>query len=428
MRRVRLRSLLVVACVAALTHAAPAQEVQPVAALVAPLALPPLEPTRALITALPQVQAARAGVDLAQARGRQLAVGGYEWNLRLGGQERRETAGPVHAESDVAIERSVRWGGKAEADSNLGQATETAGRLAYADTWHESVRGLLKAWYDWQRERGMAMVQARQLAVVQEQLQVASRRVKAGDAPRMDQLMAQAELDRVEASAQQARSREQVQRQELLKRYPGVALSEAAAASSPDQAQLPGEPAAWLQRILADNHEIELAEAEARQARLRSERARLETRPDPLLGVRAARERGGQENVVGVYISIPLAGEYREAQQRASLAEAQAAEQRLMQTRQRVEATAQRTVLQASSALDVWRRLSAVQQAMDRVAQLAGKAYGLGEVTLTEALQARRTALEASQAADAARWDALEGVARVLVDAHQLWAAEEGGH
>ncbi len=62
------------------------------------------------------------------------------------------------------------------------------------------------------------------------------------------------------------------------------------------------------------------------------------------------------------------------------------------------------------------------------MAQLAGKAYGLGEATLTEALQARRTALEASQAADAARWDALEGVARVLVDAHQLWAAEEGGH
>lgn len=425
MNAVRLRSLLAAACLAALAHAAPAQEA---AALVAPLALPPLEPTRALIGALPQVQAARAGVDLAQARGRQLAVGGYEWNLKLGAQERRETTGPVHAESDVAIERSVRWGGKAEADRNLGQATETAGRVAYADAWHESVRGLLKAWYDWQRERGMAQVQAQQLTLAQEQLQVASRRVKAGDAPRMDQLMAQAELDRAQASAQQARGREQMQRQELLKRYPGVALSEAAAASSPDQVQLPGQPAAWLQRILADNHEIELAEAEARQAGLRSERARLETRPDPLLGVRAARERGGQENVVGVYIAIPLAGEYRDAQQRASLAEAQAAEQRLLQTRQRVEAAAQRTVLQATSALDVWRRLAAVQQAMDRVAQLAGKAYGLGEVTLTEALQARRTALEAAQAADAARWDALEGMARVLVDAHQLWAAEDGGH
>ncbi len=151
----------------------------------------------------------------------------------------------------------------------------------------------------------MALVQAQQLTVAQEQLQVASRRVKAGDAPRMDQLMAQAELDRAQASAQQARSREQMLRQELLKRYPGIALSETVAASSPDQVQLAGEPATWLQRILADNHEIELAEAEARQARLQSERARLETRPDPLLGVRAARERGGQENVVGVYEMAP---------------------------------------------------------------------------------------------------------------------------
>ena len=397
-------------------------------ALVAKLSLPPVSPTREVISTLPQVQAARAGMALAQARSQQLAAGVHEWNLKLGAQQRKETAGPDYAESDLALERSIRWGGKAQTDRDLGDAGVAAGQSAYADVWHEAVRSLVVAWYGWQRERSTAAVLAQQAALAQDQLQVAARRVKAGDAPRMDQLMAQAEQDRTQAAEQLARAREQMQRQELQKRFPGLALETGPQASTADAPPLPGTSQDWLQRIVSDNHEIELAEAELRQARLRSERARLDTRPDPLLGVRAARERSGQDNIVGVYVSIPLPGAYREGEQRATLALADAAEQRLVQTRQRVEATAQRTVLQATNAVAVAQRQAAVQQAMANVAQLAGKAYGLGEVTLTEALQARRTALDAALAADAARWDAQEAVTRVLVDAHRLWAAEEGGH
>lgn len=397
-------------------------------ALVAKLLLPPVGPTREVISTLPQVQAARAGMALAQARSQQLAAGVHEWNLKLGAQQRKETTGPDYAESDLALERSIRWGGKAQTDRDLGAAGVAAGQSAYADVWHEAVRGLVTAWYGWQRERSMAQVLAQQAALAQEQLQVAARRVKAGDAPRMDQLMAQAEQDRAQAAGQLAVAREQMQRQELQKRFPGLAIDSGPLAATTDAPALPGQAQDWLQRIVNDNHEIELAEAELKQARLRSERARLDTRPDPLLGVRAARERSGQENIVGVYVSIPLPGAYRDGEQRAALALADAAEQRLAQTRQRVEAAAQRTVLQASNAVAVAQRQAAVQQAMASVAQLAMKAYGLGEVTLTEALQARRTALEAALAADAARWDAQEAVTRVLVDAHRLWAAEEGGH
>ena len=112
----------------------------------------------------------------------------------------------------------------------------------------------------------------------------------------------------------------------------------------------------------------------------------------------------------------------------AALAELAAAEQRLQQTRQRVQATAERTVLRAQHTLATWQRLAAVEEAMARVARLGMKAYSLGEMTLTEALQARRTALEAALAAEAARWDALEAASRVLVDAHRLWAADDGSH
>jgi len=400
------------------------------AAWVRRLSLPPLLPTREVIAALPRVQAARAGMELAQAREQGLRSGAYEWTLRAGVQQRSESIGPQYIENDVALERSIRWGGKAQADRDLGQAGVSASRSGYADSWHETVRSLLQGWYDWQRARSTARVQAGQTALAQEQLEVATRRVKAGDVPRLDELAAQAERDRMQAQQQQALGQEAMLQAELQKRFPGLDLAGAlpAADVTPETLQLPGEPAQWVQRILDDNHEIELAEAAVRMARLKSERARLDTRPDPLLGVRAARERGGAENIVGAYVAIPLGGSYRASEERAALAQLAVAEQDLVQTRQRVEATAQRVVLRATYALASWQRLAAVEQAMARVAQLGMKAYGLGEMTLTEALQSRRAALEAALAAEAARWDALEAVSRVLVDAHQLWAAEEAGH
>jgi len=394
------------------------------------LSLPPLLPTREVIAALPQVQTARAGMDLAQAREQGLRSGAYEWTLKAGVQQRSESIGPQYIENDVALERSIRWGGKAQADRDLGQAGVSASRSGYADSWHEAVRSLLQGWYDWQRARSAARVQAGQTALAQEQLDVATRRVKAGDVPRLDELTAQAERDRMQAQQQQAMGQEAMLQAELQKRFPGLSLDGALPASdvTPETLQLPGEPAQWVQRILDDNHEIELAEAEVRMARLKSERASMDTRPDPLLGVRAARERGGAENIVGAYVAIPLGGSYRASEERAALAQLDAAQQRLLQTRQRVEAAAQRVVLRATHALASWQRLAAVEQAMARVAQLGMKAYSLGEMTLTEALQSRRAALDAALAAEAARWDAREAVSRVLVDAHQLWAAEEAGH
>lgn len=393
------------------------------------LGLPPLLPTREVITALPQVQAARAGVDLALAREQGLQAGVHEWTLRAGAQERSETAGPRYVENDVALERNFRWGGKAQTDRRIGEAGVAAARSGYADTWHESVRSLLQGWYDWQRARSAALVQTRQTDLAQEQLAIAARRVKAGDVPRLDELMAQAELDRQKAQQQQAAGQEAMLRAELQKRHPGLALEAAGAGETdPNALQLPDEATKWVQRILDDNHEIELAEAQVRVARLRSERAGQDRMADPLLGVRAARERGGAENIVGVYIGIPLTGNYRASEQRATLAELDAAEQRLLQTRQRVGAAAERVVLRAAHALATWQRLAAVEQAMVRVSQLGMKAYSLGEMTLTEALQSRRTALDAALTAEAARWEALEAVSRVLVDAHQLWAADEGQH
>lgn len=394
------------------------------------LALPPPQPTRAVITALPQVRTARAAQDEALARGQGLEAGSHEWTLRLGAQRRSESAGDTYQENDIALERSIRWGGKAQADRDLGAAGIAAAQAGYADAWHEAVRSLVQDWYAWQRVRSAAQVQAQAVELTRQQRDVATRRVQAGDAPRMDVLMAEAELGRMQAQLAQIQGQAQVLQAVLRQHYPGLALTPAGSAPARMPEALPWsrDVPYWVDRILADNHEIERAEAEVRQARLASERAGLDTRPDPTLGVHAARERGGADNVIGVYVAIPLGGTWRDAEHRSALARLDMAEQRLQQTRQRVTAAAQRVALQAQHAQSAWRRQVNVEQAMARVAQLGIRAYDLGEMTLTESLQARRAALDAALAAEAARWDALEAVGRVLVDAHQLWAAEEAGH
>jgi outer membrane protein TolC len=394
------------------------------------LALPPVDATREVIAALPPLLAAKAEVDLAQARAQRLQAGVHEWAFRAGAQQRRDTLGEQFLETDLALERGVRWGRKGQTDQALGEMGVNAGLMGYADTWHETVRTLVQAWFEAQRARASVLVLAQQTTLAGEQLRVAQRRVKAGDAPRLDEMMAGAELVRAQGAEQQAIGRFDVLMQELRLRYPGLSLhtlklDTANSSEASGVPVLPVEDAVWMQRIIADNHELELAQAQAQVARLAAQRAQLDTRPDPLLGVRAARERGGSENVLGVFITMPISGALRAADVRAAQAQADAAEQRLALTRQKVQAAAQRAVLQARHTRGVWERQQAVQQSMAQVAQLSSKAYALGEVSLTESLQARRNALDASLNAQAARWDALEAITRLLVDAHQLWAADE---
>jgi outer membrane protein TolC len=395
------------------------------------LGLPAAVPTREVLANLPQLRAALAQIRRAESQSQSLQSGSHEWNLRIGAQERSDNAASSRLiENEVALERSIRWGGKAQTDERLGQTGVLAARTAWADQWHEAVRSLLQLWYEWQRARSAVRVQQEQVALAQEQLSIATRRVRAGDVPRIDELMAQAERDRVQAQLQQLQGLQAELQAELRRRYPGLPMENASTAegSTVPQLVLPGQQELWVQRILQANHEIELAEAELELARLRSERAAQERSADPLLGVRAARERGGAENVVGVYLGIALTGSYRQAQQQVALAELAAAEQKLQQTRQRVQAAAQRVVLRAQHTVGAWQRLAAVEQAMAHVARLGMKAYALGEMTLTEALQVRRSALDAALAAEAARWEALEAASRVLVDAHRLWAADDDSH
>jgi cobalt-zinc-cadmium efflux system outer membrane protein len=411
------------ACTAMVAQAQPQDGGQP------PL-LPPAPMVEQVLGQLPQVRAAAAAVALAQARSRRLQAGPYDWVAKAVVDRRSEQGGPRYHEGEIGLETGLRWPAKVAADRQLGAVEERLGVIGHADTWHEAARGLLADWFDVLRDLRSAQLLQAQDTLMQRQLQVTQRRVDAGDAAKLDLLAVNAERARIQAQATRGHAQAELRRQNLLRRYPGLSdpVDLLAAHSGGQLAQeLPPDAmawpstATWVERILDDNHELELAQARAEQARLQAERTRLERQPDLTAGVRAARERSGQEQVIGVYLSLPLGGAGRDADARAALAQAEGAEQELAQTRRRVEIEAWRAASEAQQTrLTLVQQRHALQLQHSSVA-MQERAYALGESPVTDLLISQRAALEARLVADTASLDAIEAWARLLLDSHRLW-------
>ncbi len=391
--------------------------------------LPPAETVQQVLGQLPQVRAAAAGIPLAQARSQRLQAGPHDWVAKAGADRRSERAGPRFTEAEIGLETGVRWPAKVAADRLLGTVEEQLGQLGHADAWHEAARSLLADWFDVLRDtRGAQLLEA-QDALMARQLAVVQRRVETGEAATLELLAANAERARVQAQAMRARAQAELRRHSLLRRYPGLPdpallLPQAPPQAWADAGTEPDSPhlAAWVERILDDNHEIERAQARAEQARLQAQRVGLERKPDPTVGVRATRERGGQERVLGVYLSLPLGGAGRAADAQAALAQAEIAEQEFAQTRQRVEADAWRTASEAEQAQATLAQQRRALEQLEKSARLQERAYALGESPLADLLLAQRGALEARLVADTAALDAMQARARLWLDAHRLWA------
>ena len=401
-------------------------------ALTLPPVLPPAETVMQVLSQLPQVRAASAGVPLAQARNQRLEAGPHDWVAKAGTNRRTERQGPSFSEADVALETGLRWPAKAAADRQLGATEIQLGELALADAWHEAARGLMAAWFDALRDMRTASVLQDQARLVTQQMASTERRVAAGEAATLELLAAQAEAARIDALAARAQGQLQVRLQTLERLYPGLPKPvDMAPTGSPagtaTSAAADFTAAEWASKILDDNHELKLAQAKAQQARQQAQRTALERHGDPTVGVRASRERGGQERVLGVYVSIPLGSAGRRADAQAALAQAEMAEQDLAQKRVRIEAEAWRTASELEQTRHTRVQLQRAQRQIERSAQLQARAYTLGESPLADLLLARRNALEAQLAADSAALDEMQSHARLLLDSHSLWRAP-GAH
>ena len=396
----------------------------PVNAQTVPPMLPPADTVLRVLGQLPQVQAAGAGISLAQARSQRLQAGPHDWVAKVSADRRSERAGERFSDTEVALETGMRWPAKVAADRQLGTVEVQLGELGHADAWHEAARGLLADWFEALRELQSANLLEAQHLLIARQWTVTQRRLQAGEAAALELLTTNAEEARMQALATRARAQADLRSQTLLRRYPG--LPDPASALSAPIAPWPtdtesGAVTTWVARILDDNHELERALARAEQARLQAQRAQLEQRADPTVGVRATRERSGQERVVGVYLSVPLGGAGRRADTQAALAQADMAEQELAQTRQRVEAEAWRTASEAEQTLATLTLQRRALEQVQKSAALQARAYALGESPLTDLLIAQRSALEVQLVAETTALDAMQARARLLLDAHRLW-------
>jgi outer membrane protein TolC len=389
--------------------------------------LPPDPVARSAIDGHPRVREALAARVADRAAGDRLRAGIYEAQVEAGGQ-RRHLPGVAPSESDwqVGLSRPLRLPAKRDADLGIGARLSERGRLAVLEARHAVSRDLLAAWFERARRvETLALLteQARVLGALED---VVRRRQRAGDASRLEALQAEAALRVAEGQRLAGEQRARAATIALERNFPELAgLASAAAVVAPPDRGLAGTRDAWTARILEANHEIALQRAQSEVRRAQAVRAGAERTPDPTVGLRASSDRGGQDRILGVFVAIPLPGAAREAQQREALALADESAARVATVEREVLAgalTAYETVLAADRA---WSVLAEAHARSAEAARLAGRAFELGEGTLTDVLLARRGLLEATLAERQAALDALEARARLYLDAHLLWDFDE---
>jgi outer membrane protein TolC len=390
-----------------------------------PPLLPPEQQVMAALLAAPDLVAAHEQIGEGVANNRKLRAGPHEWEAAVITQQRKDAAGLQYREQEYELQRRFRLPGKGGLDRRMGALTAEAGELAYADSWHEAGRLLIAAWFDWQRAARIAALWQQQAETAAQQQQAVSKRVVVGDAPRLDRDQADAELGRVQALQLESLRLAEAARLALLEHFPGLDTTQPLTADLPDPPQIEEADEVWVKRIVAENHEIELAQARADSAQLLVRRAGLERMADPSLGLSYSKSIDGNIDLLRLRIAVPLGYETRDADVALARSAANRANAALMQARASVETAARTDLLNAHSSYRQWQRLAQVSRLSQTVADGVAKAYAAGEAGVGEVLLERRQYQEAQAQTLTALLTAHETYARLRLDAHEILALAE---
>ncbi len=391
--------------------------------LLAPDLPPPTQIDRSLDDNLMMLNALN-GLRIEQANQRKWNSGSHEFNLRGGAAQRHIiNSGQRLKEWDVALERALRLPNKVSIDSDIGEASVARAEFAVGDAHHEAGRLLLRLWFAWEREQLQVMLWQQQVASYAQQAEMVDKRVKAGDAPRLELNLAQAAQSQAQVSQQQAGLRAQMAANELQRQFPAIVLPEQVATPQPQP--INDSYAVWQQRILADNHELGMAQAQAQVQKLLAQRGRAEEIPDPTIGMRYSSEMGGNERVAGVFLSVPLSFGQRAANAQVAEHQANMATDQAEFVKRRLQTDALAVYQQAVRSYTTWQQAHEASQAINANAEMMVKAYRLGESSLSESLSANRLAQDSTLSENLALLDANEARYRLELDAHLMWAHKE---
>lgn len=193
----------------------------------------------------------------------------------------------------------------------------------------------------------------------------------------------------------------------------------------PRPAPLAGSDEAWVETILEENHEIELAKGRADAAALQATRARRDRIPDPSLTLQFSDNLDQNRRVVGLRVSIPIGASGRAADAALARSHAVVAEAEADQVRKDVEAAARLDVVNAHASHRQWQRYDEAATQANAAAAAVSRGYEVGELGITDLLLARRQQLDAQLQAEDALLSAHEAQARLWLDAHRIWAPDE---
>jgi len=382
------------------------------------LDLPPVAIVERVLAAYPSVRAARDAVRAERAGRRRLEAGPYEFAIR-GGYQSHSLANGRFPEVDVGIERPLRLPEKARADSDIGaQNVELARRVAFS-AWCDGARHLLQLWFGWARENVQREIWTQQAQALREQVGIVTRRAAAGDAPKVEVNLAEAAASQAEATVENFRGRESGSRAALERTFPGLPVPVIARLGSP--LPLDHDLDWFLDRVRMHNDEIRVARASAKRATLFARRAAADRVPDPTIGARIASDRSAQDRIAGVYVTVPIPGQARQALSDSVRALSDAAASQEAAVVQRVLAEAAVMEGQARGAFAAWRKAREAADGMRRNADSMLRSWQLREASLNDVLVARRLALESALSAALAQIDAEESRYKLLIEAHILW-------
>lgn len=389
--------------------------------------LPPHDQVDMALESHINVMTAETGVKIEQVNQRKWESGNYEFSLRTGSYQRQiGVPNQRLKEWDVTLERPVRLINKVLIDSDIGQEVVTRANFALGDARHEAGRTLLHLWFNWQREQMQVTQWQQQVENLTLQAQTTDKRLKSGDAPRMELSQANAAVAQAMVALQQARMRAELAGNELARQFPSIILPQRLASTEP-QPVTEGLDY-WKQIITNDNHELEMIRSEHRIQQMLAQRSRADRVPDPTVGLRFSSEMGGNEKVSGVFLSIPLSFGLRSANAENAEYQAQVAGDRENAVRRRLDGDVYAAYTQAVNSYQIWQQASEAAASIRQNADLVSRAYSLGESSLTETLTARRQALESTLSENLSRLDANEARYRLLLDAHQLWKSDNDPH
>jgi len=389
-----------------------------------PPGLLPAEIAQPLLQQDPGVAAVRANLNVALQEASILDRSPYEWTATVTGQRRIQNYGPnnnsngTREEWHVGIERAFRLPGKAMADRNIGKATIEESQARYGEAMHAAARELMVLWIDW-----LAAERARELAennlqLTQTSLAAVQKRVRAGDASKLDLSIARAELAVQKRLGNDVKTQAAAAWSYLSIRFPGMKLQVMAL---PTPLPIKEDVAFWRDRILDKSDELKVVQIQMKKAQAYAEQARANKTPDPTVGIYQASEIDGRERISGLMLRIPIPSGIRDSRSAKAIAAVEVSRQEVELKKRQLESKIVSAVMITRGAYVSLQIANEGAAAMQENARLMQRAYSLGEAELQAMLLSRRQAIAAVTHALQAQGTALTAYYNLLVDAHLIW-------